>query len=176
MPRKFIKRYIPSEEKIAKNKFLRLLGPWLFNPQLWHLHRRNMAKAATIGLFLAFMPIPTQMLFAAIAAIIIRANLPVSLALCWVSNPVTIPPMLYLIYKVGEWVLGAPVHAQKFAFTLQWLSAEISHIWKPLFLGAFICGTTAAILGNITVRVVWRWWVIRHWRLRQQKRKSAGLS
>jgi len=54
-----------------------------------------------VGLFCAFVPLPIQMLLAAAAAIIFRVNLPISVGLVWITNPVTIPPMFYFCYKVG---------------------------------------------------------------------------
>lgn len=169
MARKLFKRLMPDPKKITENKVLRVFGPVLFEPLLWHLHRRNVAKAFSIGLFCAFLPIPTQMLVAAFLAIYWRANLPLSLAAVWVSNPLTIAPMFYFAYKVGTWILGAPVREMHFALSWQWLASEIGVIWQPLLLGSLICGIVAAIIGNILVRVIWRWWVVVHWRRRKAK-------
>jgi len=91
-------------------------------------------------------------------------------AVVWVSNPFTIPPMFYFAYKVGAWILGIPVRELHFVLSWQWLAHEIAVLWKPLLLGSVICGAVLAVLGNIAVRLLWRWWVSAHWRRRRAKR------
>lgn len=171
MARKLIKRYLPNSDKLTKNWLLRLLGPVLFHPLLWHVHRRNVAKGVAIGLFYAFIPLPIQMFLAAVTAIILRANLPVSLALVWVSNPITIPPMLYLAYKVGVLIIGAPAGVHHFAFTFDSVMHEVTLIWKQVVVGALVCAAISAVLGYFVFRIFWRFWVIRQWHYR--KRRSS---
>jgi uncharacterized protein len=45
-----------------------------------------------------YMPPIGQMFMAAAAAIVLRVNLPISVALVWITNPLTIPPMFYFAY------------------------------------------------------------------------------
>lgn len=156
MSRKLFRKLIPDKKKFAENKYLRLFGPVILEPQLWHLHRKNVAKAFSIGLFCAFLPIPFQMLVAAFLAIYLRANLPISVALVWVSNPLTIPPLFYFAYKLGSWILQMPVKEFHFVLSWDWLMSQIGIIWMPLLLGSLICGVVLAVLGNIAVRVIWR--------------------
>ena len=65
-----------------------------------------MAGGAALGVFLAFIPVPIQMLIAAPLAFLFQVNLPVALAATWVSNPLTLAPILLLAYKVGSLLLG----------------------------------------------------------------------
>ena len=102
MPKQLIKKYSPDPKKIRKMKGLGFLAKWLGNANLWHIHRYNTAKAFAIGLFWMSIPIPSQMVMAAISAILLRANLPVSVALVWISNPLTMAPIFYFNYKPAE--------------------------------------------------------------------------
>jgi uncharacterized protein (DUF2062 family) len=61
MPRKWFKRYLPDPATLAANRWLAWMGPRLHDPQLWTLHRRNVARAVAVGLFAGLMPGPTQM-------------------------------------------------------------------------------------------------------------------
>ncbi|OGT32036.1 MAG: ATP-binding protein [Gammaproteobacteria bacterium RIFCSPHIGHO2_12_FULL_35_23] len=167
MPRKLIKRYLPDNNKITENKWLKLLGPVLFNPLLWHLHRRNVAKAVAVGLFCAFLPLPLQMLLAAVAAIVFRANLPIAISLVWISNPFTMAFFLIITYKVGVLILGTPIRTSQFSVSVDWLIHEASIIWKPFLLGTVVCGGVSAFIGYIATNIFWRQWVRRQW----QKRK-----
>ena len=39
-------------------------------------------------------------------AVVFRANLPLSVAGVWISNPITMPPMMYFAYLFGNKLLG----------------------------------------------------------------------
>ncbi len=171
MARKLIKRYLPDPEWIKTQSSIRFLGSWAHEPNLWHLNRYSVSTAVFIGLFVAFMPIPTQMVLAGFCAIIFRANLPISMLLVWVTNPITIAPIFYLAYSVGSALIGAP--EQEFVFELSWeFIGQLSHFWQPLLLGCFLCGLFFALLGSTAVRLLWRWHVIKRWKERRLKRQK----
>ncbi len=140
MPRHFLRRYLPSNSSLREHSALQPLGTLLQNPQIWHLHRRSVSGAFFIGLFCAFLPVPFQMLIAATLAVFTRCNLPISVALVWVTNPVTFAPMFYFAYKLGAWLLGAVPTATSEHMDWSWLSSQASQIWKPLLLGSLVCG------------------------------------
>lgn len=91
MPRRLFKRYMPDPESIRSQKSLRFLGKLTHDPNLWHLNRHSVSRAMAAGLFAAFIPMPMQMLLAAGLAVWIRSNLPISVGLVWLTNPITIP-------------------------------------------------------------------------------------
>ena len=95
MPKKIIKRMMPDHQTIKENKYLKIFGNLLHNANLWHLNRHSVAKAFAVGLFFAFIPVPFQMVLAAGLAIIVHANLPLSIALVWITNPLTMPFIFY---------------------------------------------------------------------------------
>ena len=66
MPKKTIKKLMPDHQKIKSNKHLQIFGDLLHNGNLWHLNRRSVAKAFAVGLFFAFVPVPFQMVLAAL--------------------------------------------------------------------------------------------------------------
>jgi uncharacterized protein (DUF2062 family) len=173
MPRKFFRRIMPPREYVQNHRFLRYLGDTLHDSNLWHINRHSAAKAVFIGLFCAFMPIPLQMLLAAVMAIGLRANLPVSLAVVWVSNPVTMAPMLYGAYRVGAVLMGSPPQALSLHMDIEGWLTEIAVIWQPLLLGSLVCGTLAGGIGYFLVKILWRIMVIRQWRKRGQERRAA---
>lgn len=174
MPRKFIKRYLPDHAKIREHKHLQIFGNLLHDPNLWHLNRRSVAGAVTVGLLAAFIPVPFQMVIAAAFAIPARVNLPISVALVWVTNPITMPPIFYFAYKVGTWILSTPPKPFHFELTFQWLADELGAVWKPFLLGCFIMGMTSATLGNLAVRGLWRLHVVRY--LKRRRRAAPGKS
>ena len=125
-----------------------------------------MAGAVAVGLFLAFVPIPIQMFLAAGAAIILRVNLPISVIVVWVNNPITMPALIYFAYEVGSGILGETPGSFHFELSIDWLIG-LAETWRPFLLGCFILGSLSATVGYVAVRVVWRLYILR---LRQQRR------
>ena len=85
--RDYLRRRLPARESVQRQ--LSFLGERLHDPELWHLTRHSTAGGLSVGLFMAFMPIPFQMLLAAPAAILLRVNLPIAAVSVWISNPLT---------------------------------------------------------------------------------------
>jgi uncharacterized protein (DUF2062 family) len=175
MAKHLIKQITPDHETIRNHKRLKVFGRLLHDANLWHLNRRSAAGAFAIGLFVAFIPVPFQMLLAAAVAIAVRVNLPLSVALVWVSNPVTIPPMFYFAYIVGTAFIGQPAQTMEFELSGNWLMGSLGEIWAPLLLGCFVCGSVCAATGYLAIRALWRWHVIQHMK-RRRSRAQAGTA
>lgn len=166
MPRRLLKRYIPDPETVRRHKHLRWLARFLKDPNLFHMNRRSVSGAFAAGLFWAMMPIPLQMLAAAFTAIVVRINLPIAVALVWLTNPVTMPPVFYFNYLVGTWLIGTPPDIGRFRMSAEWIGAELGSIWLPLYVGSVVVGLVLGLLGYAIIRGYWRWHVIRAYRRR----------
>ncbi|MEX2326567.1 MAG: DUF2062 domain-containing protein, partial [Pseudomonadales bacterium] len=118
-------------------------------------------------IFCCFLPIPFQMVPCVLMAIWIRCNIPLSIALVWISNPITIPPIFYTTYKLGTWILGEPGEVSRINLSWEWLSAQLGAVWQPLLLGSLLTGITLGSLAFVIVRLYWRWKVARHWSMRR---------
>lgn len=172
MPRKFLKRIMPDHVTMREHKHLRRFGERIMAPELWHLNRRSVSAAIAIGVFLAFIPMPGQMLVAAALAIWSRVNLPVAVMSVWITNPLTMAPIYFFTYKVGAMVLDVPLRTHEFVFSLEWLWEELGFIWQPLLLGSVICGVLAALAGVVIIRLIWRLVVINSWLKRYHRQKK----
>lgn len=166
MPRKFLKRFMPDHKKIKEHKHLRFFGKLLHDPALWHLNRHSVAMAFAVGIFFAWMPVPFQMVLAAGGAILFHANLPLSVVLVWLTNPVTMAPMFYGAYLLGAWIMGSG--EQEFAMELSWdwLVHGMGEIWQPFLLGCFAFGIISAVIGYLGIQCAWRAMVMHKWRKR----------
>ena len=171
MPKKFIKRYMPDHMKIRNHKTLnRVFGTLLHDPNLFHMNRRSVTGAFFVGLFLAFVPLPIQMLLAAGLSILLRVNMPITIGLVWLTNPVTLGPVFYFCYKVGTWILDTPLQKIHFELSWTWLQTELITIWQPFLLGCFIVGLSVAVVGAGTIRLLWNLHLIRHIKARKRRR------
>lgn len=176
MPKKLIQRFMPEHHVIKEHKHLQFLGEHLHNPNLWHLNRKSAALAFAVGFFCMYLPIPGQMIVAAVLALLVGANLPLSVVLVWITNPVTMPPMFYAAYKLGSWVLGVENEINPDVFTLSGALSEVGDIWWPLLLGSLILGVSLAALGYFGILWLWRFMTIRRWHKRRRERQSRGAS
>lgn len=172
MARKLLKRFMPDPESIRNRPGLKLLGSLLHDPNLFHLNRHSISVAAFVGIFTCFLPLPGQMLIAALLALLARCNLPLSVALVWISNPVTIPPIFYATYKLGSWILGTPPIDFNIELTWEWFGNEFAHLWQPLLTGSIIAGIALGSTAYMATHVFWRWHVLRSWRKRQALRSA----
>ncbi len=175
MPRRLLRKLSPNPDKLKQNKHLQFLGDALHLPCLWHLNRRNVSIAFAIGLFIMWLPTPGQSVIAGALAVLLRANLPLSIALVFVTNPVTMPPMLYGAYEVGSAILGGMDHEFSFEPSMEWVMNGLILIWKPLLLGITIMAIGSSMAGYYGVRALWRTLVLKRWRERCQQRKQQTV-
>jgi len=157
-------------------KALRVLGHRIYDGNLWHINRYSASMAFFVGLFVAFIPIPGQALVAAILAVLLRCNLPLSVGLVFLTNPVTMPPVFYMAYRIGALIIDVPVSDIAFELNFSWLRNSLGAIWQPFLLGCLICGLFFGSLGYLIVNLLWRWRVARQWRARKRKRAKRTLN
>jgi len=169
MPKKFLRKYLPDPHKITQSKSLRIFGKFIHEPNLWHMNRKSVSVAFLVGLFFMWVPLPSQMIFAAGAAIILRCNLPISVALVWITNPITMPPMFYAAYALGNWMLGQPASHIEFEASFDWIAQQMEVIWQPFLLGCFTFGVVSGISGFVGIRLLWRLHIVTY--LKNKKRR-----
>ncbi len=117
-------------------------------------NRRMISKAVFIGLFIAFIPMPMQMLAVLALMPFFKFNVPIALAMCWFSNPFTMPPMYYMEYVTGSFLLGSePIEVQ---MTLSWFSENIDNICIDLYVGTLFYSIVGASLGYWLVNHFWK--------------------
>jgi uncharacterized protein (DUF2062 family) len=176
MPRKLFRRVIPSPARIRQIKGLHVLGDWVYASNLWHINRYSSSMACFVGLFVAFLPIPGQTVVAALLAVYLRCNLPLAVGLVFTTNPVTMPPIFYMAYKVGALIIDVPLEDVDFELGLNWLGTSMAAIWKPFLLGSLICGLFFGSVAYVTVSLLWRWHVTHRWHARKRQRAARNLN
>lgn len=169
MPRKTLKRILPGRGVVRALPGMSWCAHWLGDENLWHVNRRSVSLGVAISLFFCYWPVPVQMLLAGLAAIALRANLPISVIGVWITNPVTIVPMYAPAYLLGAWLLGERVHPVS-ELTIKALGQNFGALW----LGCLIFGSVFALLGWTVVRIAWHWQVQLSWRDRRRRRMLRG--
>lgn len=145
----------PSREQLEANRWLRALAPYLADPKLWHWSRRGVAAGVAIGLFIGLLIPVAQILLAAAAAVVLRANVPVAAAGTLVTNPLTVPPIYYAAYHIGAWATGTSATAAVSLSDPASLWASLGTIGLPLFAGLAITATCVAIASYLLISRMW---------------------
>jgi len=127
-------RYL-RHPSIRKRPWLVALTKPIFDRDLWTPCRYTAAGGLSIGLFCAMLPIPFQMILAALASMRARVNIPIAMVACWVSNPFTQVPLWLSQEKLGDWVReNTPLTIPNF------LDVEKTVFNTTLNLGSFTVG------------------------------------
>lgn len=182
MPRRFLRKYLPSQESIRQNRHVARFGTLLHHPNLWHLNRHSVAGGIAIGLFAGLVPGPFQMLTAAILAVPLRVNLPVALVTTLYTNPLTIGPLYVIAYWIGT--LFVPGESTRLSHPPglewsnfgAWLRAFFEwtlSLGEPLAVGLVVLAVVLAIAGYVVVQLAWRAYLVVAWR-RRRRRRAAG--
>ena len=177
MPKSPLLKYLPTRQELLQSRMLKPVSHLLHMEEIWHMNRRSVSGAFFIGLFCAFLPIPSQMVVAAIIAIPARCNLPISVGLVWISNPITMPPIFYFAYRLGAWLLDMELESDSIELSINWLWDNFGVIGWPLLFGSLVCGWVAGVTGFVMTRVLWRFHIIKRWKARRERRrlKKQGL-
>lgn len=161
----WLKKWLPKKNQVKNHKSLRPFQRFLREPNLWQLNKQSIARGVAVGLFIAFIPLPFQMLLAALSAVLLKANLPIAIVLTWITNPITFVPINYFTYWVGNLILRQPVSEISFS-QFNWTFTNFAELWssfiiwisqfgKAFFVGLPIVSLGSAILGYLLVNLIW---------------------
>jgi uncharacterized protein len=136
---------------------------------LWRFTRRTVARGVAVGLFFGVMTPVAQIVFATIAAIVVRANLVVAAGSTLITNPFTFPFVYYAAFRIGVFVTGPSrelvedvyvseeaasraLDVENWYTTLtNWMSA----VGFPLLVGLFTLALALSVVGYLLTHAGW---------------------
>jgi len=65
-------------------------------------------------------------------------------------------PMYYFAYRLGRTLLDTPHRNFEFELSWVWLTHTFVTIWQPMLLGCVLLGSAAAVVGYVTLDLLWR--------------------
>lgn len=174
---------MPTPERIAAMPGMHRFGARITEPNLWYINRKSISGAMFWGLLAAWIPFPAQMLVAAICAITFRVNLPLSIAITWITNPFTLIPIFYSSYCLGSFIFGIPilnlteikqvvVHFSTGMFSdAAPLATTYVFSMRALLVGLVVEAVIVGTIGYLAVQLLWRCHVVHEWKKRKVVRK-----
>lgn len=173
-------RHVPTREQLIANRWLRPFARHLSEPAVWRWNRRAVARGAALGMFITVaIPLPIQIILAAVAAVFVRANVFVAVLCAFLSNPLTTPAILAAAYATGRLVLAiddrmAPAMDGSSVPMLERLAAFLAEASLPVAVGLLVLATIAAAASYVGVHLFWRVRVGRRWARRRKQRRIAS--
>jgi uncharacterized protein len=147
-----------SRSRLKGTRLHSWLGDGLINKSLWQPTRASLARAWLVGFPITMVPfLPGQSLIACFAALFVRGNLLLCIALQFLSTPLTAPIQLSTCYFVGEVALGAsPAEVWREAKAAPKKVLLSVHAVRSLYLGAAIVGIIGGVAGYAIILQTWR--------------------
>ncbi len=138
----------------GKGKIDTFLDKYNLPRAYFNINRLMITRGVFIGFFWAFIPMPMQMLAVVAVTPFFRFNVPVAITLVWLSNPLTMPPMYYMEYLTGNFILGRE-GIEGMEPTIEWFTQNMGDIFVPLYVGTAFY--SIVVSGIMTFIVNWLW-------------------
>jgi uncharacterized protein (DUF2062 family) len=144
---------LPDKNDLKNNRFFKKHYHHIENRQyLWKTDKKSIANGVAIGTFSSLLPMPFQMFLATPLCIFFKGNLPISISIVWISNPITMPFIMVGQYLIGQWILGDKVGIPDDLSIME----IISNSFTPLLVGSIITAVMMACLGYFGVRLFYK--------------------
>lgn len=141
-------------------------------PELWYFNRKSIAIGAAIGVFCAFIPLPIQLPIVFLSAWLLKYNLPVALAMTFITNPITAYPIFHLSYRLGNWLLNDQDAAVFKEETLQSIFDQALDVILPATIGSLFVGLSLSIVTYWVIKIVWQLYIKYKWYHRCSQRSE----
>ncbi len=142
-------------KKTSKNrKFDEYIKKYNISTEFMNVNRKMVSRAMLVGFFVAFIPMPMQMVAVLAFLPFFKFNALIGMAIVWVTNPVTMPIIYYIEYLTGNFLLMQK-NTLNVEITLDWFSNHVDDIFIPLYTGALFYSVTSAIFFYYLVNWLW---------------------
>ena len=145
-------RPLPRRSNVHKYPVLKWFSVTAYKRSyLWSFKGDAIKPALFWGMVVSFSPlVGFQMLIVFFLALLVRANLPLIVALQWISNPFTMGPIYFADYKIGRILLDLAGYKVKknplLSPDYDWAHfkfkdlLELLDTFPPMFLGGSVLG------------------------------------
>jgi len=143
------------KKKSSGPKLDALMKKYKIPRELLTVNRKMVARAVLVGMFIAMIPMPMQMLAVMAVAPFFRFNVPIGVSLVWITNPFTMPVIYYIEYITGNFLLMQEgVH--DINLSMQWFLDNMADIAIPLYVGTAFYSLVFSIGGYYLINWLWK--------------------
>lgn len=149
----------------------RRVRQWLRRSGCLTFKREPIARGIGIGLLVGLTPtVGLQTLMMLAGCLLVRGNFPAAFAISWVSNPFTLPPMVFAYHELGEWLFGSWVRE---LFESSDLVGDALIRLLNTALGTALIAIPIALLGYFASLGISEVWHRRRHHAREKRREAA---
>jgi len=176
---RWAKRNMPTREQMEGNRFIRPFAHRVLRSELWRFTRRSVPRGIALGLIVGIIVPFAQILFAALLAAPVRANVPLAALMTFVTNPFTTPLIWVAAYWVGSVLLRidaativAPVNTAIERTDLQRALEWLTGATMVTAFGLVVIAVVSAAISYLVSVWTWRWMTARKWARRKALRQA----
>jgi uncharacterized protein (DUF2062 family) len=179
---RWVARNLPRREDMADSRWIRPFASRVMRPELWRFTRRSVPRGVALGALVGIVIPFAQILFAAILALPVRANVPVAALTTFITNPFTTPFVWLAAYEVGSFILridamtysrpiGTAVRTTDVGNMMQWLTGAAT----ITAFGLVVLGVVVSAVLYVVTALGWRWFIGDKWRRQRRGRGDKQL-
>ncbi len=174
-----LRKYMPTREQMARNKYLKPFAHRFLSPELWRFTRRSVPRGVALGLFAGFIIPVGQIFLAAFLALPARANMPLAAMVTFITNPFTFPFWIVIANQVGKMTLnldaavGGLANDELASGRWSWL-IDLFQLAGVTAFGFVVLAIVSSAVGYLISGAVWRVMVARR-RAKRLARMEARL-
>jgi uncharacterized protein (DUF2062 family) len=164
-----IRKVFKKKKHDPDSKIGKILEKYNIPREYFSINRKSVSKGVLVGLFWGFIPMPMQMLAVVMTTPFVRFNIPIAISMVWLSNPITMPPMYYMEYLTGNFILGKE-GLHNVELTVDWFKDNIGDIFIPLYVGTAFYSIVVSYIVYLIINWLWIHSVKREKEHKRQKR------
>lgn len=142
------------KKKKSNPKLDAIMKKYKIPKDLLTVNRKMVSRAILVGMFVAMIPMPMQMLAVILIAPFFRFNVPIGVSLVWITNPFTMPVIYYVEYLTGNFLLMQE-GVYEIELTMEWFTDNIGNIFVPLYVGAAFYSVLFSVGGYYLINWLW---------------------
>ncbi|WFL76733.1 DUF2062 domain-containing protein [Altererythrobacter arenosus] len=179
-----LRKYMPSREEMARNKYLAPIAHRFLTPELWRFTRRSVPRGVALGVFAGFIIPVGQIFLAAFMALPARANVPLAALVTFITNPFTFPFWAVVANRLGSFILkidsaatGGAAQTEIASGRWSWLIELFESAGVTVLVTVFgfiVLAVVGAAVGYLVASFSWRFIVARK-RARRLRQMEARL-
>ena len=178
-----IRKYTPTREEMAANRWLAPIAHRFLSPELWRFTRRSVPRGVALGIFAGFIVPIGQIFLAAFLALPARANVPLAALVTFITNPFTFPFWALVANKLGAFILkidqaatGGAAHNEiasgRWSWFVELFEGAGVTVMVTIF-GFIVLAIVGAAVGYLLSSFTWRIVVSRKRQRRRVRRQEA---
>jgi uncharacterized protein (DUF2062 family) len=149
-----IRKVFKKKSSGGSNKIDAFLEKYNLPKAYLSINRRMVTRGVAVGLFWGFIPMPMQMLAVMATTPFLRFNVPIAISMVWLSNPITMPPMYYMEYLTGNFLLGRE-GIKDIELSMSWFTENFDDILVPLYVGTAFYSIVVTGIVYVVLNRLW---------------------